>query len=885
MIRISLRFACVMLLVSMAAAQRLPQTAVPEHYQLTLTPDFTQDNFGGQETIRVRVQQATTQIVLNSADIEIQEASIRSGSTTQNATTAFDKEKEMVALSVEKPIGPGVATIKINYTGTLNSEMRGFYLGKDDHGRKYAATQFESTDARRAFPCFDEPAYKATFDITLVADKGMVAIANTRELSDKPAGDKHTVHFANSAKMSSYLVAFAVGNFEYLEGSADGIPIRVYSVPGKKDLGAFALQASENFLHYFDSYFGIKYPYGKLDLIGLPDFSAGAMENIGLITFREVDLELNEKTASLTQKKAVAITVSHEIAHEWFGDLVTMQWWDDVWLNEGFATWMEAKPIEAWKPEWHTLLDEVSRGDILTTFGALNVDSLASTRPIHQAAETPGQILELFDGIAYGKAAAVLRMIEAYLGPETFRRGVVAYLKEHAYGTSTADDFSNTLAKVSGKPVDKIMPTFVHQAGVPIVTASAECVGGTTKVNLKQQRYYYNVDLLNAANDQLWQVPICVKSISADGKTTQQCELLTKREETFTVAGCPAAVLANGGGTGYYRAGYSSEAVQALARESETALTPLERIVLLADVWASVRVGREPVGDYLALADGVKSDRTSAVLTAAFNQLKFIDRYLVTDQDRAAYQAWVRNSLSPLARQIGWIPTANEDEDYRSVHARLLNVLGTVGDDPEAKAEAGKLAEQAMRDPGSVNADLAGVAVAVTASDGDAAFYDRVMNAMKTAKTPGEFYQYFYTLPAFGDPQLIERTLRFAISPDVRSQDALGLIGAVMGSSAGQQVAWDFVRSHWAEVEKAGGPFAGAAIQGSAAGFCDAGMRDQAQEFFETHKSDAAARTSKQSIERINNCIAMKAAQSGQLQSWLASQSPDSSTSSGSSAR
>ena len=366
---------CMVLWAALAGAQRLPQTAVPDSYQLTLTPDLSKDNFAGQETIQVRLLAPSTQIALSSADIEFHEVSISLAGTTQKATVTLDKEKEMATLTVPNQIPAGPATIHIKYTGILNNEMRGFYRGKDDHGRKYAATQFESTDARRAFPCFDEPAYKATFDITLIADKGLTAIANTSAVSDTAGpGKKHTVRFSTSPKMSSYLVAFAVGNFEYLEGSADGIPIRVYSTPEKKQLGKFALQASESFLRYFDQYFGIKYPYGKLDLIGLADFSAGAMENVGLITFREVDMQLDEKTASLGQKKAVAITVSHEIAHEWFGDLVTMQWWDDVWLNEGFATWMESKPIEAWKPEWHVLLDEVSRGDSLATFGALNVD-------------------------------------------------------------------------------------------------------------------------------------------------------------------------------------------------------------------------------------------------------------------------------------------------------------------------------------------------------------------------------------------------------------------------------------------------------------------------------------------------------------------------------
>ena len=509
----------VLLWASVAGAQRLPQVAVPENYNLTFAPDLNRGNFAGEETIQVKLLKPTSQIVLNSADIDVQDASITSDGATQKATLTFDKEKEMVTLAVEHPLASGLAAVHVRYTGILNSEMRGFYMGKDDHGRKYAATQFESTDARRAFPSFDEPAYKATFDITVIADTEHTVISNTKVISDTPGPgtNKHTVRFSTSPRMSSYLAAVAVGQFEYIEGSADGIPIRIYSTPGKKHLDTFALEATENFVHYFDQYFGIKYPYGKLDLIGLPDFSAGAMENIALITSREALLQLDDQQASLGQRKAVAITISHEIAHQWFGDLVTMQWWDDIWLNEGFATWMEGKPVDAWKPEWNAGLDEVSAGNILTTLGALNVDSLATTRAIQQPAETPDQIQELFDGIAYGKTAAVLRMLEAYLGPEAFRAGVNEYLKEHAYGNSTADDFWSTLAKVSKKPVDTIMPTFVKQPGVPMLSINAQCAGNSTKVSLAQQRYFFDRAKFNAGSDQLWQVPVCMRTSQANG--------------------------------------------------------------------------------------------------------------------------------------------------------------------------------------------------------------------------------------------------------------------------------------------------------------------------------------------------------------------------------
>src|SRR6202167_2743782 len=353
-------------------------------------------------------------------------------------------------------------------------------------------------------------------------------------------------------------------------------------------------------------------------MVAFPDFSAGAMENTAAITYRETALLLDEKTASLDARENVASVIAHEMAHQWFGDLVTMKWWDAIWLNEGFATWMETKPVAKSKPEWNYALDEVSG-----TGQTLNVDSLENTRPIHQAAETPAQIQELFDGIAYGKAASVLRMLEAYLGEETFRAGVNAYLQQHQYANATADDFWDTQAKTSRKPVDQIMPTFEKQAGVPIINVHFECSVGSTAVTLRQHRYYYDREKFEAPNDELWKVPLCMKS-SADGAT--KCELLTKREETFTLTGCSAWVLANAGATGYYRVGYQPDAVRALARDAETKLSPAERIALQTDIWASVTVGREPVGDYLAFAQGLGTDRERAVLEDVLGHLNYVGK-------------------------------------------------------------------------------------------------------------------------------------------------------------------------------------------------------------------------------------------------------------------
>jgi len=356
---------------------------------------------------------------------------------------------------------------------------------------------------------------------------------------------------------------------------------------------------------------------------------------------------------------------------------------------------------------------------------------------------------------------------------------------------------------------------------------------------------------------------------SDSGNGAPKCELLAKKEASFTMPGCSNWVLANAGATGYYRVGYQPTAVRALANDAEAKLSPAERISVQNDIWASVRVGREPVGDYLAYAQGLQSDRNRAVLEDILGRLDFIQRYLVSDTNRDSYRAWLRKYLSPAMKEVGWEPKPGESDEQRTLRARLFNALGYDARDPEALAEAKTLAEKALADPSSVDHELAGGAFPLAALNGDAAFYDKLMTALKNTKSPEEYYTYFFTLPQFTDPKLLERTLNFAISPDVRSQDALQLVTGVLANPAGQQLAWDFIRQHWPELEKAGGPFASAQVVGATSVFCDAGLRDQVTDFFSAHKVAAAERTYKQSIERINNCVDLKSQQEPQLASWL----------------
>ncbi|MGO9438265.1 MAG: M1 family metallopeptidase, partial [Terracidiphilus sp.] len=586
---------------STAKAQRLPDNIRPEHYTITLTPDLVAATYAGVESIDVSIKAPTTAITLNAIEIAFQSVKVTAAGKQQTATVSLNSEKQQATFTVPYIIPAGKATIVIQFTGVLNNELRGFYLSKTAH-RNYAVSQFEAADARRGFPCFDEPAMKATFDVSLVVDSGDSAISNSLIATDTPGPGKgkHTLKFDATPKMSTYLVAFLVGDFQCTAGEQDHVAIRVCSTPDKVALTSYGVDVAKFVLHYYNTYFGIPYPLKKLDLIALPDFQAGAMENFGAITYREELLLLDPKTASVDSKRAVGSVIAHEMAHQWFGDLVTMQWWDNIWLNEGFATWMQNKPLAAMHPEWN-----IAEGVVSSMNWGLNLDALPTTRTIRAKADTLDEINQMFDGITYGKASEVLLMIENYLGEETFRKGVHGYLSAHLYSNATAEDFWGAQTAVSGKPVDKIMESLVGQPGEPILTFGEPADGA---VQVAQARFFLRSSI-QPDPTQKWTLPVCLKAAD-NGKF---CELLTPGDANLQVPS-GAIFFPNAGGKGYYRTAYSASSYKTLVEHAENELTPEERIRLVSDEWAQVSAGKATVGDYLNLVSGVKADTSAEVI-------------------------------------------------------------------------------------------------------------------------------------------------------------------------------------------------------------------------------------------------------------------------------
>ncbi|MCU1249645.1 MAG: Peptidase rane alanine aminopeptidase [Edaphobacter sp.] len=838
-------------------AQRLPEGVVPIHYTLSFTPDIPAARFAGHEKIQVHLLRPTDAITLNAADIQFNAVTVQTSEGRQEAHVALDPSHQTATLQLTNAVAAGDAELEIDFTGILNDKLRGFYLvqGKT---RNYASTQFEATDARRAFPAFDEPALKATFDISLTVDEGDIAISNGAIVSDTPGPGpgKHTLQFAPTPKMSTYLVAMLVGDWKCIEGGSDGIPIRICATPDKIGLVGFALKSSEHILHSLNQYYGIPYPYKKLDIIAVPDFEAGAMENLGAITFREILLLVDEQHSSVGARRGVAEVLAHEIAHMWFGDLVTMKWWDDLWLNEGFATWMVSKPVGDWKPEWRESLQDVQNAS-----GTLDVDSSPATRQIRAKASTPDEINELFDGIAYGKAAAVLHMVEQYLGPEVFRAGVKQYLETYAHGNATAEDFWNTLAEVSKQPMDKIMASFVDQPGVPMVSVRSHCSDGKTIVEATQRRFYLVGSLMDAPSPETWTIPVCFKMGEA-----RDCRIVDQKQQEFTFDGCYAEFSADASGSGYYRTQYSGDTFRHLPGNSWNAG---QRDRLVGDSWALVQAGKQSVGEYLDLLRRMGADPERVVFESEIQPLPTIAENLTNPEGRAALSALIRDLAEPGVKRLGWSPAPGEGDDDRQLRPVLIALLGNFGNDSKVLQQAAKSADRYLRDRSSLDASLAPTVLSLAARTGGPALYARYLDAARRAKSPEEFLNFLFGLVAFSEPELVQRTLEMAVSPEVRSQDSPYLLVALLSRPATRKRAWSWAKQHWTEIQARFTFSSGSRVVEATGSFCDPADREDVQGFFASHPVESSERTLSLALHRIDACIELRSRQSQNLSVWL----------------
>ena len=845
---------------SAVRGQRLPTTVLPEHYTLTLTPDLKAATFSGVESIDVTVKQPVSAIALNSAEIAFQSVTVSAGGREQTAKVTLDREREQATFTFPDSLPAGKATLSIAYSGILNNGLRGFYLSRTAR-RNYAVTQFEPTDARRAFPSFDEPAFKATYDVSLVVDTEDTAISNGPIASDTPGpvNGKHTIGFLTTQRMSTYLVAFLVGDLQCTAGEQDGVAIRVCSTPDKVGMTSYGVDVAKYVLHFYNNYFGIPYPLKKLDLIALPDFEAGAMENFGAITYRETELLIDPRTASDRAKGNVASVIAHEMAHQWFGDLVTMQWWDNLWLSEGFATWMANKPVGAMHPEWNIDQDVADNES-----DTLDLDAQPTTRAIRAKAETPDEINEMFDGIAYGKAGAVLLMVENYVGPETFRKGVHAYLLAHLYANATAEDFWNAQTATSHKPVDRIMESLVAQSGEPILIFGNPAGG---QVSIQQKRFFLSPGIQPDPKEK-WTLPICFKS-SVDDK--QECQLMTPATSTLKVPAAPL-FFANAAGKGYYRSAYPPSVYAKLVKGIETRLSPAERISLTGDEWAQVRSNKATVGDYLDLSAELRSDPNARVVSSALGGVNTIVRLVAASpEEKAELAAWIRRTYAPEYIKLG-SPSPSDTANTRELRSQLFSVLGFSGKDPEVLAEAAQIAEKYIAEPTSVDPTLGQTALAIAARNGDASLFDKLQKVYETSNDPEFQDGALRLLAVFENPELVKRSLDYTLSGKVRNQDVAIQLSIGLQIDATRDLTWNYIKANWDKVQPQLTTEMGGILVSSTAGFCSVESLEDVRDFFLTHKVAATDRALKHALEQIDSCIEFRSLQEPNLKQWLATQ-------------
>jgi puromycin-sensitive aminopeptidase len=775
---------------------RLPRCAIPTHYDLELELDLERRVFSGAVAITLDVVDATDTLTLNVAELEIHSARLEHFEGRSLAGEAvLVPAKQQVELVFPEPLSPrrGYRLI-LNYSGAFEGQLRGLYgcAFSDESGEEHVivTTQFEPSDARRAFPCWDEPDFKATFKVRLVVASGLTALSNGPEESSEELGDgRRRIAFAETMPMSTYLVAFVVGPYALTgPADADGVLVRIAAVPGKEHLAGYAAEVAVHALRFLGRYFDIPYPGSKIDHVAVPDFAFGAMENFGCVVYRENALLADPQTASHAELQRIATVVAHETAHMWFGDLVTMKWWNGLWLNEAFATFMENATVDAYERDW----------DVWASFGAgraaaLTTDGLHSARAVELDVERPEDAEAMFDVLTYQKGGAVLRMLEQFLGAETFRTGISHYLRSHSYANTETTDLWDALEQVSGIPVRAIMEAWIFNPGHPLVTVDLDADQAT--IDLRQQRFHYDSKPIGS---EVWAVPVTIRA-SAGGAVQQHRLLLdTPRAQLSFDATVDWAVV-NDGAHGFYRVRYSPGLWQRLkAAAAIEILSPGERLAILADTWAEVVSGRAGLSEWagvVAWFEDHDPDVWASVATALTHLA-----VIAGEQERYAVDGYIERIVDPVWTKLGWDPPAGESRRRMSARARVLAAAALIEGESRLKQEARTRFSEFVEDGGTLAPDLVGPAARIYVATGGEPSWATVLNLYRRATVPQDRHRYLHALGETGDPALLARTLDMTLTSEVRAQDAPAVVAAAMAHPGNARAGWEWVKANWAAV-------------------------------------------------------------------------------------
>uniref|UniRef100_A0A4W3J228 Aminopeptidase n=1 Tax=Callorhinchus milii TaxID=7868 RepID=A0A4W3J228_CALMI len=835
------------------SSRLLARRKMPEKRPFERLPtDVTPNNY---------VKQATNQIVMNCADIDIITASyVPEGGEEINATGFnYQNEDEKVTLSFPSALQKGHGTLKIDFVGELNDKMKGFYRSKYTtllgEVRYAAVSQFEPTDARRAFPCWDEPAIKATFDITLIVPKDRVALSNMNVTERKPNPDDENmveVQFAKTPIMSTYLVAFVVGEYDFVESrSSDGILIRVYTPAGKSEQGKFALEVAVKTLPFYKDYFDVPYPLPKIDLIAIADFAAGWYLQDDILTHsNKTALLIDPQNSCASSKQWVALVVGHELAHQWFGNLVTMEWWTHLWLNEGFASWIEYLCVDHCFPEY----------DIWTQFvsadytRALELDALDNSHPIEVKVGHPAEVDEIFDAISYSKGASVIRMLHDYIGDEDFRKGMNLYLTKFQNKNAATEDLWDCLEKVSGKPIDAVMSSWTKQMGFPLIYVEEEQVTCEDRI-LKLSQTKFCASGCNEGSDQIhWMVPVSI--CSSDPTCVNMKVLLDQPEMTVTLKNVRPDqwIKLNPGTVGFCRIQYSTPMLDNLLPSiRDLSLPPVDRLGLQNDLFSLARAGIVNTVDVLKIMEAFVNEPNYTVWSDLSCNLGTLSTLLSHTEFHEEIQEFVKCLFSPIGQKLGWDPRHTEGHLEALLRGLVLGKLGKAGHTPTLE-EARRRFKDHVEGKQVLSADLRSPVYLTVLKHGDAATLETMLKLHKQADLQEERVRIERVLGAISHPDLIQKVLTFAMSEDVRPQDTVSVLGGVSsGNLMGRKAAWKFVKDNWDELYNRyqGGFLISRLIKLTVEGFAGDKMAAEVKSFFETHHAPAAERTIQQSCENI----------------------------------
>ncbi len=876
----TLSFAAVLLSVFTASVSRaesppppklrLPAGAAPLGYAAELWIDPSQGTFKGKIEIEISSKGEEGTVWLNARDLVVETASARRAEGGEaNPAAAALAGRDFVSLTFQRNLSPGRWILSLEYKGRVDlKDTHGLFRQREGDDW-YVFSQFEAISARRAFPCFDEPGFKVPWQLTLHVPRHHVAVSNTPVLSEADeAGGTKKVVFERTKPLPSYLIALGVGPFDVVSAGTAGrnkVPIRMIVPKGRGAEARWAVASTGTILDLLETYFDIPYPYEKLDHLVIPQtVGFGAMENPGLVTYVSTSILAKSADETILFRRRYAGVCAHETAHQWFGDFVTMAWWDDVWLNESFATWMANKIIGKWKPEWGSRAARVS-----TRSYAMDLDSLVSARRIRQPIESNDDIENAFDGITYQKGGAVLDMFESWVGEETFRKGVHQYLKSHAFGNATAADFVGAIASEARKPeLNAAFFSFLDQPGVPLVSVELTCTGGAPRVLLSQKRFLPAGS--SGSTRETWRIPVCVRT--GEVGAAPVCTLLTEEKGSLALPGaCPERVVANAASAGYYRVLYKGSALGKALADSGRHLSPVERIAVLVDVAALARTGEVPMATALALVPAFAGDPDRQVVEAMARIAASPRDLFVTDELRPNYRRFVSDAFGARARALGLKSKPGEDDDTKLLRSALVGLVADEADDPALVAEASSLAKKWLTDRSAIEPEMLPTVLTVAARHGDAETFTAFLAAAKTSRDRRERGRLLAALGAFRDPSVQKLALNVTLSPDFDARESLVVLREAAADRVTREGAWAFLKANFAALAARLPSESPAGFPQLTAGFSDEAHRADVAAFFKDKAPNytGGPRRLAQSLEQIQLKAALRAAQQESVTAFL----------------